>query len=230
VIVRQRQTSEYAELRCARTPRFLVWLLVAPAVADVAFVVIAVMVSPVWFGAVGMAAYLSLVTSGFLYRNWPTGIRVDDSGITVGAIGSPRALSRRPSAYHQSWGVYSCPWNSVRDTRVVTDRDELRRLARHYHTFNNRWGGSACDIGVMSAPFMRAALVVELYPSGVTGTALGPGRVFHNLGGMLGVPFRTWQVQPRTWDTWVVPTRRPGALAEALMRYQLAGGELTLHV
>lgn len=91
----------------------------------------------------------------------------------MGAVGSPRALSRRPSAYHQSWGVYSCPWNSVRDTRVVTDRDELRRLVRHYRTFNNRWGGSACNIGVMSAPFMRAALVVELYPSGVTGAALG---------------------------------------------------------
>ena len=27
-----------------------------------------------------------MIVTGLLYRNWPTGIRIDDTGITIGAI------------------------------------------------------------------------------------------------------------------------------------------------
>jgi hypothetical protein len=36
---------------------------------------------------------LFLVPISLLYRNWPTGIRVDEKGISIGAIGSAQGRS-----------------------------------------------------------------------------------------------------------------------------------------
>jgi hypothetical protein len=73
-----------------------------------------------------------------------------------------------------------------------------------------------CDIGVLIAPFMRAALVIDLFPPQVTGTTGRPSRIFTNFSdGRL-----SRKIPPRMSPTWVIPTRQPQALGEALKRYQ----------
>lgn len=217
--------APYEETRSALTWPFVVWFLAAPVAALVVCVTMSGTVHPDAVPSAGIvvAASAILMLTSLVYRCWPTGIRVDSSGITIGAIrASGRRLKRRgPTVYHQAWGVYSCPWNSVHNARVVTDRAELRQIARSpaYFTLTNRWGSRAamthCNIGVLSAPFMRAALVAEIYPSGVTGTQVRPGKAY----GTGNQAYFSRQIPPRMSDTWIVPTRRPEALQEALKRY-----------
>lgn len=219
--------STYEEARSALRWPFLAWGLVVPAGLEIIFLALAAAVNVQWLIAAAILPFFvpMTITTSLLYRNWPTGIRIDDTGITIGAIRSPRALSRTPSAFHQSWGRYTCSWPEITNARVVTDPAELRYLTSRFRhpTFNNSWGSKRamqhCDIGVMTCPFMRAALIVELYPSGVTGTTVRPARVFKPMT-MLGIPFTTRSIPPRTWDTWSVPTRHPHALEEALKRYR----------
>jgi len=159
-----------------------------------------------------------LVFTSLLYRNWPTSIRIDDAGITVGAIRSARATGRRPTVSHQSWGLYTCPWPAVEHVRVVTDPAEVRRLRKssRYYTLNNRWGSpnamTHCNIGVMTAPFMRAALVIDVDPFTVTATPVRPARFYSNF------KYATFSrlLKPELSSTWVVPTRDPEALRKAL--------------
>jgi hypothetical protein len=104
---------------------------------------------------------------------------------------------------------------------VITDPATLRQLAKShdYYTLTNRWGGkfdmTYCNIGVLSVPFMRAALVAEIDPGQVTGTTVQPGIAYggHQRG-------RGRQVPPRMSAIWIVPTRHPQALEEALKRYR----------
>ena len=117
-----------------------------------------------------------LIWTTLVYRNWPTGIRFDASAISIGAIGSARAARRTPTVNHQSRGLFTCPWPAVESVRIVTDRAELRRMKNSpsFYTFTNRWGGKAgmshCNIGVLAAPFMRAALVIDVDTLAVTAT------------------------------------------------------------
>ena len=102
--------------------------------------------------------------------------------------------------------------------RVVTDRDELRQMKNspQYYTLTNRWsnkrGMSHCNIGVLTSPFMRAALVIEVNPFAVTASEIRPARYYSN--------FKDGHfshlVQPQLSPTWVVPTRHPEALSAAL--------------
>jgi hypothetical protein len=215
----------YEEARSALTWPFIAWFLAAPVAFLVVCVALSATVQPNAVPAAGngLAVVAILMLTSLVYRCWPTGIRVDASGITIGAVrASGRRLERRkPTVYHQAWGVYSCPWNSVHNARVVTDRAELRRIAKSpaYFTLTNRYGSRAamahCDIGVLSAPFMRAALVAEIYPSGVTGTQVRPGKAY----GTGNQAYFSRQIPPRMSDTWIVPTRRPEALQDALKRH-----------
>jgi hypothetical protein len=85
-----------------------------------------------------------------------------------------------------------------------------------YYTFTNRWGGkrgmSHCHVGVLASPFMRAALVLDVDPLAVTATRIRPARLYTN--------FKDGRfshlVQPELSPTWVVPTRHPEALGQAL--------------
>jgi hypothetical protein len=217
----------YEETRSALRWPLLAWGLLIPAGLEIIFLTLAATVNLQWLIAAFMLPLFApmMIAASLLYRNWPTGIRIDENGITIGAIRSPRALSRQPSAFHQSWGVYTCSWSDISHARVVSDPAELRVLAsrNRYPTFNNNWGSKRtmqyCDIGVMTSPFMNAALVVDLYPSGVTGTTVRPARVYKPMT-MLGIPFTTRSIPPRTWDTWIAPTRHPQALEEALKHYR----------
>jgi hypothetical protein len=180
--------------------------LLVPAGLEIVFLTLAGAVNLQWLIAAAILPFFApgMITTSLLYRNWPTGIRIDDTGITIGAIRSPRAPSRTPSAFHQSWGIYTCPWPEINNTRVVTDPAELQQLTSRFRhpTFNNTWGGKRtmdhCDIDVMTCPFMHAALIVDLYPCGVTGTTVRPARVYKPMT-MLGIPYTTRRIPPRTW-------------------------------
>jgi hypothetical protein len=211
--------AAYEEPRCAVSSRLLQWCLVYPLAIELLFLVLAISVNINWVLGAAFLLVPALAALGFAYRNWPTGISIDDTGITIGDIRSSRALSRRPTVYHQSWGVYTCPWQWINQARVVTNRKELRHLMHGYHTLNNQWGGtlatSHCDIGVMPAPFTRAALVIDLWPGKVTGTSVRPSRAFTNFKD--GHLSRT--IPPQMSDLWVIPTQHPEELEEALRRF-----------
>jgi len=192
---------------------------VLPAAAGIVCLTVGVAAGQSWlFVPVGALFALVLVSVALLYRNWPTGVLVDGSGISIGAVRSARAARRRPTVNHQSWGRYTCPWPAVLGARIVTDRDELRQMrnSSRYYTLTNRWsnkrGMRRCNIGVLSSPFMRAALVIEVNPFAVTAGEIRSARFFTN--------FKDGHfshlVQPQLSPTWVVPTRHPVRLSAAL--------------
>jgi hypothetical protein len=194
---------------------------VLPVAAGIVCLTVGVAADQSWLSVpVGALFALMLVSVGLLYRNWPTGVLVDESGISIGAVRSARAAARRPTVNHQSWGLYTCPWPAVLGVRLVTDRNELRQMRNlpQYHTLTNRWsnkrGMRYCNIGVLASPFMRAALIIEINPSAVTATEIKPARFYTN--------YKDGQfshlVQPRLSPTWVVPTRHPEVLSAALQR------------
>ena len=211
-----RQT--YLEAHSALNGPLLAYGLLPAAAEAVCLVVIATS-NQSWLSVpIGALFALLLVSAGLLYRNWPTGIQLDEAGITIGAVRSARAPRRRPTVNHQSWGRYTCPWPAVLEARVVTDRQELRRMRDlpQYLTLTNRWSRKAgmehCNIGVLSSPFMRAALVIEVNPVKVTVSESRPARFYTN--------FKDGQfshlVRPQPGLTWVVPTRHPLALQAML--------------
>jgi len=177
-----------------------------------------------WLAPVAGALVIpAMAWTGLLYRNWPTGIRIDGSAVSIGAIGRARPPRRPPTAFRQSQAMFTCPWPAVTGMRVVTDQAELRQMTDSpaFETFTNRWGGrrlngkgkiSHCNTGVLISPFMRAALVLDIYPAAVTATPVRPARLYSN--GQDGRFSRL--VQPRLSPTWIVPTRHPEALRRAL--------------
>jgi hypothetical protein len=211
----------YLEPHSAMNGRLLTSCLLVPAVIEVACLILGVILDQPWFFVImGSMLVPIMIASGLLYRNWPTGIRVDESGITIGAVRSVRAAARRPTVNHQSWGLYTCPWPAVLGVRLVTDRNELRQMTNspQYHTLTNRWsnkrGMRHCNIGVLASPFMSVALIIEVDPSAVTAAEIRPARFYTN--------YKDGQfshlVQPQLSPTWVVPTRHPEALSAALQR------------
>jgi hypothetical protein len=209
----------YLEAHSALNGRLLAYGLL-PVVAGVLCLVLGIAVASLqWlFAPLGALIALMLVSVGLLYRNWPTGIRIDESGISIGAIRSVRAAHRRPTVNHQSWGLFTCPSSAVQSARVVTDRDELRQMKNlpRFLTLTNRWSRKAgmehCNIGVLASPFMRAALVMEVNPFAVTASQVRPARFYTNFKD----GYFSHLVQPQPSPTWVVPTRRPEALSAVL--------------
>jgi hypothetical protein len=209
----------YAEAHSALNGRLLTSCLLAPAGIVIACLILGVILGQPWFFVImGWMLVPVMVCVGLLYRNWPTGIRIDATGVTIGAVRSPWAATRRPTVNHQSWGLYTCPWPTVLGVRVVTDRSELKRMmsSAEYYTLTNRWSNKAgmrrCHIGVLASPFMHAALVIEVNPFAVTASEIRPARFFTN--------FKDGHfshlVQPQLSPTWVVPTRYPEELRAVL--------------
>jgi len=207
----------YAEDRCALRWPLVGWGLVAPAALVFGAAVLGVVVSPYWFIAVPVVPLFApfLIGVALLYRNWPTAIRLDDAGVHIGALRSAR---RTPTVTHQNWGLFSCPWSGVGALTVVTDPAELRRIrtAPEYWTLSNRWGKpqamTRCMLGVLTAPFMRAALLVEVDPAQARVPETRAATFFPNRGDR---PLRT-TVTPVPGTVWVAPTRHPDRLRRAL--------------
>lgn len=210
----------YEEHATARRWPLMVAGLFTPVGAIALCIVLGATLNPLWFlGVLFIPMSLPvLVYSSLLYRNWPTGIRIDDEGITIGAVGSRSGGREAPTIAFQSWGVFQCPWTAVRAVRVVTQPEELHRLKESplYATLNNRWAGRKqrrhAMLGVLTPPFARAVLVIDVDPEEVQSPQVRPSRYYSNgSGGRMSV-----RVVPEAGATWIVPTRHPDQLAEAL--------------
>jgi hypothetical protein len=210
--------GRYLEAHSAMNGALLAFGLL-PIAAEAACLILGVTTSQPWFFVLmGPLFVLVLISVGLLYRNWPTGVRVDESGISIGAVSSARAARRKPTVSHQSRGLFTCPWPAVQGVRVVTDRHELRQMnaSPRYYTLTNRWGNKpgmeSCNTGVLTSPFMRAALVIEVNPFAVTASEIRPARYYSN--------FKdghfSHSIRPQMSPTWVVPTRQPEVLRAAL--------------
>jgi hypothetical protein len=215
--------APYVERRCALRWQLVTWGLGLPTAlaAALAWLVtfgsshetIAAVVSPLM--GVGIAA--ALIGCSLLYRNWPTGIRIDATGLSIGAVGSRRAAARRPKVTHQNWGLFTCTWPSARYVTVVTDPARIREIKKSppYWTLSNRWGKprqmTRCMAGVLTAPFMTAALVIRVgyEEAGVVSPELGSARFFGNY---IGGPGFSHRLGAEPTLEWVAPTRRPDEL------------------
>lgn len=211
----------YAEDRVALT-----WRLLAVGIG-LPLALAAVFVAAIVFGwdVVGPLAAAGAVLSvlwgtALMYRNWPTGIRISADEVRVGAVRSARAAGRTPTVTHQNRGLFTAPLAGVRSMTVVTDPAAIRRLrtSPEFFTLSNRWGrtrtATACKLGVLTAPFMRAALVVELDGGWAHFPTTRRARFFPNT---LGRPVRTF-LAPEESLTWVLPTRQPERLRAAVDR------------
>jgi hypothetical protein len=209
----------YREAHSALNWQLLAYGVFAPAATELACLLLGVALNQPWFFVImGWLFVPIMISTSLLYRNWPTGIRIDESGITIGAVRPGRATRRRPTVNHQSWGLFTCPWQALEAVRVVTDRAELRamRNSPRYYTFTNRWGGKAgmshCNIGVLASPFMRAALIIDVDLALVTAPETRPARYYNNFKN----GYFSRLIHPQLSPVWVVPTRHPEALRTAL--------------
>jgi hypothetical protein len=214
----------YAEDRCALRWPLIAWVLAGPAVLMATFILFGIiMTTSHWLIAVAPTAGVFLISVGFLYRNWPTAIRMDERGIRIGAVRSRGAAGRAPTVTHQSWRLFACPWPGVTGLEVVTDPARIRELrtSSRYYTLGNRWskprGMTRCMIGVLVPPFMRAALIIEvdIYQADSLGITVPATRAASFFPNEIGRPFRT-RLEPEPSPVWVVPTRKPQQLRQAI--------------
>lgn len=203
-----RQTGMlYAEDHSAiRWPYYLhlaVWIIVLAA----AIAAGAITGDPDWSAllTVGICGLVFVVT--FLWKNWPVGIQVGGDGIRIGAVRRrPGPPGKQPWSDYQRWHQLHAPWDAVRRVAVITDKKDLRDARLLDKRNINR-------IGVLTAPFARAALLIEIAPSRVTvpdfrerDEKVPMVRLGHL------TPFEGSPV-------WYVPTRRPDALRQALIQH-----------
>lgn len=138
--------------------------------------------------------------------NRPVGIRITDTGISIGGVG--RAQRGRsgslPPASAQRAQVFSCPWPAVQKVEVVTSRAAIKDLARA------RRDGGMLALGRLWAPFTTSALVVQVDPGRATVPAFRPPDTRRNW-------FKPSRPDPYTVSaTWFAPTRHPAELQQAL--------------
>jgi hypothetical protein len=195
----------YAEDHSAiRWPYYLhltIWPVLLAATAAAASVIGAATWS--WLMAIATGGTIIAVT--FAVKNWPVGIRIGADGIRIGAVRrAPGPPGKQPWADYQRWQTLFVPWDGVRRAAVITDRPGLRDarlLSKQKIT----------RIGVLSAPFTRAALLIEVDPDRVVVPEFrepDDRLPIWRLGHM--TPFEDSPV-------WYVPTRRPAQLRAAVV-------------
>jgi hypothetical protein len=87
--------ESYLEAHSALNGPFLASGLLAPAAIEVVCLTLGVLLHQAWFFVImGSVAVPIMIASALLYRNWPTGVRIDESGISIGAGGSSPAPGR----------------------------------------------------------------------------------------------------------------------------------------
>jgi hypothetical protein len=223
--VDQPENFAYAEDHCALSLPLLAMGLFGPVALFVLCMALGFTVSPEWFVAAGFTPVCCMVPISLLYRNWPTGIRVDERGIRIGEVASNRAERRKPTITHQNWAEFSCPWSGVREMFVVTDPDQvmLLRTSPEYFTLSNRWAKpndmTGCTAGVLVPPLMRAALVIRVDPAVARVPRFRSARFFSNYMDPSD-PHFSRALKLSVGNTWVVPTRDPERL-RALIKDQL---------
>jgi hypothetical protein len=160
----------------------------------------------------------------YLILVWPTGVRIDAEGIRIGGIRyaerHPHRNPRRkpPPPSFQCYHVFSCPWEAVRMLEFTTDRTTLRGLRRASTSASTRGvkarAGWAVGfyLGMLTAPFMRAALVIHVDPERAQFPAFRVQQALVASASQIGTES----------SVWVVPTRRPDELREIIRAVPLA--------
>ncbi|MEZ0096249.1 hypothetical protein [Streptacidiphilus sp. EB129] len=216
---------DYAEDHCALNLPLLAMGLYGPVALFALCLARGLTAGPDWFAYAAFTPVFCMAPISLLYRNWPTGIRVDERGVRIGAVASKGAEHRNPTVTNQNWAVFSCPWSGVREMFVVTDPDHVMRLrtSPEYDTLSNRWMKRSsmiwCAAGVLVPPLMRAALVIRIDPAVATVPELGSARFYSNYMEP-NDPHYSRALKFRVGNTWVVPTRHPEHL-RALIKDQL---------
>lgn len=219
----ERPVDEYSEKHCSHRWPLMVAGLVLPAiiVLSVAWGVVA------HFPAVGVIYIPAIVLTGIfrghrLLLNWPTGIRVDAKGIEIGGVHRKRRLAARsprrkpPPASYQCYHLFSCPWDAVKNVKVVTDRKQLRALRNIADSapagpIKPRGSYVATYyLGMMIPPYMRAALVINVDLNKVSMPT------FRDVQAL----WITTSQHGETSDLWVAPTRHPDQLRRAVEYYK----------
>ena len=153
--------------------------------------------------------------------NRATGIRITHAGVSIGGVRHQHHRRGRkadgdtgslPPASAQRTQVFFCPWPAVRRIEVVTGRSRMRDLARC------RWDGNkVLALGALWAPFMTAALVIQVDLSQATVPQFRPPDTRRYW-------FKPSRPDPYTVSpTWYAPTRHPAELRAALSQ-QGSGG------
>jgi hypothetical protein len=149
-----------------------------------------------------------------VFVHWPTGIRIDEAGVRIGNVHRPTPNRRRrpPAPSFQAYQVFSASWSGVLAMRVSTDRHELRQLSRQSRRASTKGttarGGMAIGfyLGMLTPPFMRAALIIEVDPGHATFPEFRIQQAVAVASSQVGTQSRTW----------VAPTRHPQQLAEVV--------------
>lgn len=155
---------------------------------------------------------------------WPTGVRIDADGIRIGGVRYSERHPHRnphrkpPPPSFQCYHVFSCPWDAVRSLELTTGRKKLRALMKASTSASTRGikarAGVAIGfyVGILAAPFMRAALVIHVDPERAQ---------FPEFRKQQALVVATSQIGTQS-SVWVVPTRRPAELREIVRAVSLA--------
>jgi hypothetical protein len=152
-------------------------------------------------------AFMALVLAiASVLKNWPVGIKADGDGIHIGAVRRQPKPGKQPWADYQRWQPLFIPWNAVRRAAVITDKSGLRDA----RLLSNR---KITKVGVLTAPFTRAALLIEVDPDRVV---VPEFREPHERLPMWTLGHMTpFELSP----VWYVPTRRPAELRSVLAQH-----------
>lgn len=163
--------------------------------------------NPNWSAPIAITFMALLLSVALTVQNWPIGIQVAMDGIRVGAIRrKPNPPGKQPWADYQRWQQMFVPWDAVRRVAVITDKPGLREARR----LSSR---QLTRIGVLTAPFTRAALLIELNPYRATVPDFHEPhekRPFWTPGHL--TPFELSTV-------WHIPTRQPRRLRAVLAQH-----------
>ncbi len=208
-------TVLYAEDHCALRWPLVFHAVVWPVLLAATIVVLIVNPNP----NLGFLLVIPLGGTGFgiigTVINRPTGIRVTHAGVSIGGVRRQHHRHERhpgggsgslPPASAQRTQVFSCPWPAIRHIEVVTGRPRMRELAR------SRSDGGILALGTLWAPFMTAALVIQVDLGQATVPDFRPPDTQRYW-------FKPSRPDPYTVSpTWYAPTRHPAELRAALVR------------
>ena len=204
----------YRETRAALTWPLVVVGGVVPGALMLAAAVLGVAVAPAWFAGVVVVPLLPpfLMYGSLLWRNRSTGIAADEAGLRVGALDGGA-------------DAYQAPWSAVRSARIETSAGLVDAMMRSRRVFsaNRYWGvprgrsGFTRAAGILVPPFARAVLVVEL--AELAGVEASPPRPRRYFGNYLNVNHFSRRYEAQESTLWLVPTRRPEALAAVLAEH-----------
>lgn len=205
---RTRQTGVfYAEDRSAIRWPYYLNLVAWPLLLAVGIACTSVIGTALWAWLMAIATFGTVLSVAFALQSWPAGIRVGGDGIRIGAVRrKPNPPGKQSWSDYQRWQELFAPWDAVRRMAVVTDKPGLRDARMLGKRDVNR-------IGVLTAPFTRAVLLIELDPGRVSvpdfrepDEKLPMVRPGHR------TPFEESPV-------WYVPTRHPDELRAALAQH-----------